>query len=185
MVTTDRHAASTTRKRRVLVLAAAALLLLLASGYIAAYFASHAMEEITSWEAGPASAPQRVLIASQGSGFKDRLVADLVAGLAQHQLHVKVIDVSDLADTNDVDWQVIVIVHTWEFGKPPRVVADFLGRSRDRRRIIGISTSGSGREKLAGVDFISSASVMEDAPALAAELDARILALLADGSRRP
>ncbi|HTP40601.1 MAG TPA: hypothetical protein VMI92_13630, partial [Steroidobacteraceae bacterium] len=93
--------------------------------------------------------------------------------------YVKVVDVTDLGDINGTDWQAIVIVHGWEFGSPPRAVSAFLARLPDPARVIDVMTSSSGREKLPGVDFISSASVIDDVSDLVTLIDAKVSARLA------
>jgi hypothetical protein len=175
------HTNTRTRAKtlRVLILAALALLVLMASAFVYTYFERHRMTPVATWEAGAPTLPQRVLIATQGSAFKDSLVAELAARLGRQGMYVKVADVTALAVANERDWHAVVIVHTWEFGRAPRQVSDFVGRSTDPERIFAVTTSGSGRERLPGVDVVSSASVMVDAPALAGALAAKIGALAA------
>ena len=165
------------KKGRIVVIVIAAVLMLL-YGAAYGYFAQHGMKAVPGHEQGLPSLPQHVLIATQGSGFKDGLVVALLARLQQRPSHVKVIDVAGLAAMNGADWQAIVIVHSWEFGRPPRAVEEFVARLADSGKIIDVTTSGSGREKLAGVDVISSASVMDEIPDLAARLESRIDARL-------
>lgn len=166
------------KKRRLLiaVILAAALLV---SGLVYGYFSRHAMQPVDAYEAGSPALARHVLIAAQGSAFKDALVTGLVLRLVQRPVHVKVIDVSGLPGVEGGDWQAIVIVHSWEFGRPPPEVGDFVARIQDRHRIIDVTTSGSGREKLPGVDVISSASVVDDIPALLAEIEMKIDAVFA------
>lgn len=166
------------RKSRLLILIAAAALLLF-TGFAYRYFSQHAMLPSASYERGLSSLPRHVLIAAQGSPFKDRLVTGLVARLEAQPVYVKVIDVAGLSGIMEKDWQAIVIVHTWEFGTPPKVVSDFTARLAEPGKVVGITTSGSGRERLAGIDVISSASVVDDVPALLTRIGAKIDALLA------
>jgi len=156
-----------------------AVVLLLVAGFAFSYLSQHAMKASPGYESGDPSLPHHVLIATQGSPFKDRLVHGLVAQLAPQATYVKVIDVADLSGIQEKDWQAIVIVHTWEIGKPPKVVSDFVARVAQRDRIIDVTTSGSGREKLPGVDVISSASVLDDVSALVMQIGAKIEVLLA------
>ncbi len=167
------------RKRRHVVLAIAAGVVLLLSASISAYVLRHGMRPVPSHDRGQPSLPHHVLIATQGSAFKDNLVNALVAQLEARPAYVKVIDVDGLADVDAGAWQAIVIVHSWEFGKPPGVVSDFVARLVDRGKVIDITTSGGGREKLPGVDVISSASVQDEVPALLKEINARLDARLA------
>jgi hypothetical protein len=167
------------KKSRILVLIATAVALLLVTGFAYSYLSQHGMKPSVSYESGAPSLPHHVLIATQGSPFKNRLVEGLVAQLAAHATYVKVIDVAGLSGIQEKDWQAIVIVHTWEMGKPPRAISDFVARLASRDNVIDVTTSGGGREKLPGVDAISSASVPDDVPALILQVGAKIQTLLA------
>lgn len=125
-----------------------------------------------------ASPSQRVLIASESSTYKDQLVSALVSRLQLRKLDAKVIDLAGLADINGADWGAIVMVHTWENDLPPTPVIDFLTRTPQARQIIDVVTSATGTEKIPGIDFITSASVMDEIPAQVTEIDSRIAALL-------
>src|SRR5512139_608845 len=157
-------------KKRHITLA----VLLLLAGLAYAYFERHGMSRSPSYERGLASLPQRVLIAAQDSPFKDQLVAKLVAELERRPVFVRVIDVTGLAREQPAEWRAIVILHTWEFGKPPAPVRSFLAQPGAAARVVDVATSGSGREKIEGVDAISSASVIDETPALVQTILARI-----------
>jgi hypothetical protein len=126
----------------------------------------------------PASPSQRVLIASENSTYKDQLVSALVSRLRLRELDATVIDLAGLADINGADWGAIVMVHTWENDLPPTPVIDFLTRTPNARQVIDVVTSASGAEKIPGIDFITSASVMDEIPAQVSEIDSRIAVLL-------
>jgi hypothetical protein len=51
-------------------------------------------------------------------------------------------------------------------------------RLPDKKRLIVVTTSGGGREKMPGIDAISAASVMDDVPARVAEVTARLDTIL-------
>jgi hypothetical protein len=161
------------KRTRILVVTGTGLLLLL-SGSLCAYFLRNAQDAGPSYERGTPALPLHVLVAAQGSAFKDRLVTTLVGELERRPAYVKVIDVGALPGVDAASWQAIVIVHSWEFGKPPRVVSDFTVRLPDTGKVIDVTTSGGGREKLAGVDAISSASIMDEVPALVAQVSAKL-----------
>lgn len=91
---------------------------------------------------------------------------------------MKVIDVSGLESIQPEDWDVIVVIHTWEMRKPPAAVQAFADRARQRNNIVVLTTSGAGDFKLAGVDAISAASRMADVPMRLEEMTARIDAIL-------
>lgn len=167
------------RKSRVLVVVVPAVVLLLIAGFAFSYFSQHSMKPSASYERGLPSLPRHVLIATQGSRFKDRLVAGLAAQVAARVAYVKVIDVAKLSGIREKDWHAIVIVHTWQYGRPPEVVSDFAARLAAPDEVIYVTTSGNGREKFPGVDAISSASMVDEVPALVMQIGAKIDALLA------
>lgn len=162
---------------RVLILVGVAVLLL--AGFAYRYLSVHAMRPAAAYTKGHPSLPRQVLIATQGSAFKDRLVAGLVERLEKHPAYMKVIDIADLTAVREMDWHAIVVLHTWEYGKPPGVVVDFVARLAAPDKVVFIATSGSGRERIAGVDVISSASEIDELPTLLESVGAKVDAMLA------
>jgi uncharacterized protein YneF (UPF0154 family) len=142
------------------------------------YLSRHEMKPARALESGNPKATVRVLIATQGSAFKDAVVAQVMAQLASSQAFIKVVDISSLGDVSAANWSAVLVLHTWEFGKPPQMVRDFVARQSSVRNLVVLSTSGSGRERLAGVDAVSAASVDADVPARAAEVTRRLRAIL-------
>ncbi len=119
-----------------------------------------------------------VLIATQGSKFKDAMVSGLLDHLKQRSAHVQVLDVTALPGINEADWDALVVIHTWEAGKPPAAVRTFVKRVQQRDKLIVLTTSGSGDSRLEGVDAISTASKMADVPAQLSEVTKRVDAVL-------
>lgn len=169
------------RWQKVLLSGGALALVIL--GLLTWYRAHYSMEPARSFEiAGSASGP-KVLIATQGSEFKDAIVAGLLEHLKTREAQVKVIDVSALPGMNVADWNAIVLLHTWEMRKPPAAVKAFVDRMEDKSRLIVLTTSGAGDFRMEGVDAISGASQMADVPARVAEISARIDGVLGEASR--
>jgi glycine cleavage system pyridoxal-binding protein P len=140
---------------------------------------THAMRFAQGFQVGDESQPQHVLIATQGSPFKDALVAAVVEHLKSRAIYVKVIDVSALPTVHENDWTAVVLIHTWELGRAQADARTFSDHMRNKKKLIVVTTSGGGREKMPGIDAISAASVMNDVPARAAEVTAGLDALLA------
>lgn len=115
-----------------------------------------------------------VLIATQGSKFKDAVVNGLLDHLKQQSAHVRVIDITALPGISEADWDVLVMIHTWEAGKPPAAVRTFVKRIQHRNKLVVLTTSGSGDFKLDGLDAISTASKMIDVPARLNEIIKRV-----------
>ena len=160
------------------ILIVAAILIAAALGFMTWYRAHFSMDVARAFETtAPESAP-RVLVATQGSRFKDAIVAGLVENLQARPAYVKVIDVSQLPTIQEGEWNAIVLLHTWEMGQPPAAVQAFIARTQQRDKLVALTTSGSARERLQDVDAISSASTQADVPARVAEISRRVDAIL-------
>jgi hypothetical protein len=142
------------------------------------YDLHYSMNVARSFEVNDSHATQRVLIATQGSKFKDALVAAVVERLKARKVYVKVVDVSALPGVNEEGWNAIVLVHTWEMRRPPAEVKSFVDRTRNSGKLVVLTTSGAGNFKMDGIDAISSASVIAEVPSRAADIAARIDAIL-------
>lgn len=122
---------------------------------------------------------KRVLIASQGSDFKNALVESLTAYL-ENKAYVKVIDVTSLAEVNETEWDALVFINTTEQWKLWPDVDEYLAHTQDMGKVILVTTSGSGEWKTDkyGVESITSASRMEEMPTLLPKLHTRLDQLL-------
>ncbi|MEO9870604.1 hypothetical protein [Ekhidna sp.] len=126
------------------------------------YKNTYAMEEVATYEINDPDLENKVLIATQGSKYKNVLVESVIDSLSQSQIYIKVIDVSAIENQNVDDWDAIILIHTWEYGKPPEAVESFMDGKQDLSKIFSVITSGSGEEKMEGVDAITGASKKED-----------------------
>ena len=146
------------------------------------YRSTYSMGTAQSFEVAGAGAAPRVLIATQGSVFKDAVVAGIVTHLKERSARIKVVDISALPAIREGDWDAVAILHTWEMRKPPLVVATFVKRWRNPERLVVLTTSGAGNFKLQGVDAVSSASTLSDVPARVGEITQRLDRVLAAGA---
>jgi hypothetical protein len=85
------------------------------------------------------------------------VVNKVIDSLKREPVYLKVIDVSLLGPIIEGDWNAIVILHTWEYSRPPKSVQDFVSRPGAREKSMVITTSGSG-SKMKDIDAITSAS---------------------------
>jgi hypothetical protein len=136
------------------------------------------MEPAETYEINDEKAPYHVLIATQGSHFKDLLVNQLIIELETRPVYVRVIDVSTLPQIKEEEWMAIIILHTWEYSKPEQNAKVFIDRIRDRKKLIVVSTSGSGSDRIEGIDGITSASRSTEVPIKVNEIMARVTKLL-------
>ena len=173
-----------TRRWRKILLAAATLIA--ASIAFAGWYRIHfSMSAARPFEVNDPHSSPRVLIATQGSEFKDAVVAGVVEHLKSRAAYVKVVDVSALPGIDGGGWDAIVLVHTWEMRKPPEEVKIFVDRARGSGKLVVLTTSGAGNFKIDGVDAISSASIVADAPSRAADISQRVDAILRSVRRIP
>ena len=138
----------------------------------------YSMEVVEGFEVNMPELEQRLLIATQGSPFKKAVVTGLVEQLRQRPIYIKVIDVSLLAAVNEADWTALVLLHTWESWRPPLVVKHFLRRINVPEKVVVLTTSGSGEEKIEGVDAITASSEMEAVPVVVEGVMGRLNPLL-------
>jgi hypothetical protein len=147
-------------------------------GFLAWYEVHFAMNPVEGFTANDPSSEQRVLIATQGSAFKDAVVAGVVQRLGERPIFIQVVDVTALPDVDESHWDAILVLHTIEYGKAPAPVQAFVDRVGKTRKVVVLGTSGAGDFKIEGIDAISSASRMTDVPARVDGLLARIESLL-------
>jgi len=122
------------------------------------------MEPVATYEINDRNESQKILIATQGSEYKNDVVKDVVESLRGKTAYIKVIDVSLLQDVQPDQWNAIVVLHTWEIWKPEENARVFLKKYYSSEKIFVVTTSGSGEEKIEGVDAITGASILKDVP---------------------
>lgn len=169
----------TFRWRNTLLVGAVVVLALVA--FSTWYRLHYSMGVAQPFEVNDPHSKPRVLIATQGSAFKDVVVSGVVDHLKTRSAYVKVVDVSMLSGVKEDDWDAIVVLHTWEMRKPQADAQAFVNRARNIRKVVVLSTSGAGDFKMAGVDVISSASTLADIPARVEAITEKIDAIV-DGS---
>lgn len=175
-MTAPEPTARTTRWRTTLIAVTVVVLALV--GFATWYKSHFSMGVARPFQVQGAPSGPRVLIATQGSAFKDEVVSGIVEHLKRRSAQVNVVDVSALDGVRDADWDAIVVIHTWEMNQPPADVRKFVDRTADRHKLVVLTTSGQGDFSLEGVDAISAASKMVDVPARVLEMSRRIDAVL-------
>jgi len=115
---------------------------------------------IEPFQVGTDNAENRILIASQGSEFKNNLVDKIIVQLEGNQNYLSIIDVTALGNENDEEWDAILIIHTLQIHEMPEEAITFLSEVEDISKVMLVSTSGAGDDRVEGfdVDAISSAS---------------------------
>lgn len=133
-----------------------------------------------SFEVGSADMSKKILIASQGSEFKDLMVDTLTSRLKGEDVYISVIDISKLKEINQKDWDAQIIIHTTESWKLPDPVKEYLDRIENPEEVILLITSGSGEwePEACEVDILTSASKIDDIPGFANVITNKVNSLL-------
>jgi hypothetical protein len=115
---------------------------------------------IEPFEINSPDAKHKVLIASQGSRFKNMVVSGLVGRIKDRSTYISVIDVTSLSEVNEADWNAAVLIHTTQGGRMQPDARKYLGRARELDKVILVTTSGSGkwRTEEFDIDTLTSAS---------------------------
>lgn len=104
---------------------------------------------------------KQLLIATQGSDFKDALTKGLVDYFKSDSIFIQVEDVQVLEVIDPEKYDALVIIHTWENWKPPVVVQSFIERTKKySQKIVVLTTSGEGSYKMDDVDAITGESIL-------------------------
>lgn len=121
-----------------------------------------------------------VLIATQGSDFKEALVSYLIEHLREKSVYISVIDVSSLPEIDKNNWNAIVLINTVEIEKMQSDADNFLSELETYDGIILLTTSGSGDWKTEdyNIDSITSASEISEIDSLAEVILSRLESLL-------
>lgn len=154
------------------------VIVLLLFSFLTWYKLTYTMAIAEPFTVAAENSQHSVLIATQGSEFKQQVVSGLIDHFAQQPVSIEVIDVTELNSVRVGDWDGIVVIHTWEQWQPQPDAAAFLNANRERTHIVVLTTSGQGTMKMDGIDAITSASVISEANKHANTLAARMSQIL-------
>jgi len=153
-------------------------LVLTVFAFLTWYKIHYSMDVAESFEVNTSELKHRVLIATQGSEFKDAIVAGIIDHLKQRHAYIKVIDIAALPLVNEDKWNAVVVIHTWENWKPQADAKAYLEHVKNLSKVIVLTTSGDGDYKIEGVNAITSASVMTDIPTRTQDINKRLDSIL-------
>ena len=124
-----------------------------------------------------------ILIATQGSEFKEALVSGIVAELKTRPAYIKVIDVTNLATIQEADWQAMVLINTCEMGKMQADTHTFLMQAKHPQKMVLLTTSGGNNYSPddVPVDSITAASKAKNLQGYLATILKRVDDILRNG----
>lgn len=143
-------------------------LFILSLGLILLVFAvwykyEYSMDKVKTVEFNSTDLDLKLLIATQGSAFKNIITSNITGHYKKDSIYIKVIDVSQLSEIDPANFKAIVIIHTWENWKPPKEVQSFIEQNiSNQNKIVVLSTSGKGSFKIKEIDAITGESQLEN-----------------------
>ena len=164
-------------KRVLIVIGSLIVLFVLVFGI---YLLMNRQSVAEPFEVGSPDSGKKVLIATQGSDYKNLMVDTLTSRLKGEDIYIRVIDISGLSEIDQKDWNAEVIIHTTEGYRLPEVVKEYLGRIENPDEVVLLITSGSGEWKPeeCEVDVFTSASKVSDIQEKANSIEKKVNSLL-------
>jgi hypothetical protein len=98
----------------------------------------------TSFEVNTPDLETKVLIATQGSNFKDGLVSGITEELKIQPVYMKVIDVTALPDIKEEQWNAVVVLSTCQSGALQAQTMTYLRQAKALEKHVVLITSGAG-----------------------------------------
>ena len=127
----------------------------------------YAMDVVEPYTVNSSSLEKKLLIATQGSEFKNKVTQGIIQHFETDSIFIKVIDITSLEKIEPDVFDAIVLLHTWENWKPPVEVKLFVERTKaSKDKIIVMTTSGEGSYKMEEVDAIVGESNLVEAVAV-------------------
>jgi hypothetical protein len=130
--------------------------------FMTIYMMMYSQGVIESFEAGEKNSTDKILIASQGSEYKELFVQKVIDRLESDSLLIKVIDVTEIEKENIDDFKAVLIINSIEMYDMQDNAKGFLsGANSDK--VIMLATSGNGAmgPKDKSIDAITTASSVE------------------------
>lgn len=167
-----------TIEKIALILAAIITLLLILGIWYQNEFSMKAVKEYTI---NDPTHDRKLVIATQGSQFKDSVTAQIVAHYSPDSIFIRVIDVSKLPKINMKDYEAMVLMHTWENWEPPAVVDSFIAQleKTEKNKVVVFTTSGEGGYKMENIDAMAGESNLELVPETTTKIIAKLHPLIA------
>lgn len=143
------------------------------------YKQTYSLEKTHTYEVTSHNLDRKLLIATQGSPFKDSVTA-LISD-RYHSMHVivEVVDVKVLANINMDDFDAILLLYRWEANAPPVTVQNFMDKNSNLiNKMVILTTSWYGLQKMKNIDAITGASIVENVPIVTEKISKRLDPLL-------
>lgn len=132
------------------------------------YQYTYSMDQADAFQVNSTTYNQKLLIATQGSEFKNNVTHYVVDHFKNDSIFINVVDVSALETIESDIYNAVLVIHTWENWKPPIAVKTFIDNNRlDMDKMVVITTSGDGTYKMDEIDAITGESKPENVTLIA------------------
>jgi menaquinone-dependent protoporphyrinogen IX oxidase len=123
---------------------------------------------------------RKVLIATQQSGFKESIVAQVTDALSEDACYIRVVDLTELEAETPEEYDAVIIANTCIAWRVNRAVRAFLKEFEARERVFLITTADGEDcgEPPAGVDAVTAASKTGRSSEIAQEVVEKVRELL-------
>ncbi|MBN2835184.1 MAG: hypothetical protein JXR48_09485 [Candidatus Delongbacteria bacterium] len=130
--------------------------------FVTIYMIMYTQGVIEPFEAGSKDSADKVLIASQGSEYKEMFVQKVIERLEKDSLYIKVIDVTEIEKENIDDFKAVLIINSIEMYDMQENAKSFISAS-GKGNVVMIATSGNGAmgPKDNSIDAITTASSVD------------------------
>lgn len=158
------------------LLLGAGLLLAVLVLFCAGYWLKYRQGVIAGSSIETPGATRRMLIASQGSEYKEALVRKLVAQLQADSVAVRLVDVTQLPTVREAEYDAAILICSIEYYAAQKDVAAYIAAAQRPERIVLHTTSGQGDmpPRQCRIDAITGASQAEVLDDKAAAILARL-----------
>lgn len=158
-------------------------LLAVSAIFIVWYNATYSMNEATSYSVNTPEMSKSLLILTQGSNYKDAVTKKVVDYFSARDVFIQVRDIGRIPEVDMGEWTVVVIMHTWEIGKPPAVVQELVDKGIDPMKFVFMTTSGDNESHIEGLDGVTGASVLDNVNTKSKEVIDRINQRIENGGQ--
>ncbi len=128
------------------------------------YKCEYSMDVVSERTINSPELSEKLLIATQGSDFKDRITQGIVDHFKSDSIFIRLIDISILPEISLAEYDAAMLMHTWENWEAPESAAKFLGslNEKQKQKVVVLITSGSGDQKIDEVDAITGESNLKE-----------------------
>lgn len=140
------------------------------------YNFTYSMDIIKPTQVNTTEYNRKLLIATQGSKFKNELTNRIIEQYKNDSIYINIIDITALKKSDLTSYQAILLIHTWENWKPPVMVENFINTlsESDKNKLIVMTTSGNGSYKMDGIDAITGESNIHELGTISNEIILRL-----------